>query len=249
MLCTRSVLNAPQLGSGAGVGALCTIPATLSTRSQHTPGRNRGFGAGAGQPRAPATRHRPHPLPSLPPFTEPPAKQGCGRAAPLEGGSNAAQFMTRGTSTTSAQKPALHRGRDVLTKYMAGFASSVPCDTSLDRGHGHNASAAGGIRTHMPVRTAPFEDAMYTVPSPPRWRPSLRPPPGRAARQTTIAGARHSSATAYATNRPSSSISAAGATTTPAGSPPVAGISRTSSPARRAISDPAATSQRCTPRS
>ena len=37
------------------------------------------------------------------------------------------------------------------------------------------ASAAGGIRTHMPVRTAPFEDAMYTVPSPPRWGASLRP--------------------------------------------------------------------------
>ena len=58
--CTRSVLSTPGLGSGAGVGVLCTIPATLSTRSatksEKRLARAQSWGALEGQPRAEATR-------------------------------------------------------------------------------------------------------------------------------------------------------------------------------------------------
>ena len=53
-LCMKSIRCTTGLGSGADVDALCRFLVTLSAQ-------NRGFGAGAAQIAAPATRHSPHP--------------------------------------------------------------------------------------------------------------------------------------------------------------------------------------------
>jgi hypothetical protein len=77
-LCMKSMRNTTGLGPGAGVDALCRFPGTLSAQS-------RGLGAGAGRPRAQATRDRRHP-PTLPaPFTEPIAGHSREGAQPSAG--------------------------------------------------------------------------------------------------------------------------------------------------------------------
>ena len=72
-LCTRSVPSTPGLGSGASVGAPCTIPVTIPTHSRHTVAKKtheRPDSAGAYRP--------PSSTPPSAPFTGPLANHGRG---------------------------------------------------------------------------------------------------------------------------------------------------------------------------
>jgi hypothetical protein len=131
-------------------------------------------------------------------------------------------------------------------------------------GKGASRSTAGGIRTHTSRRTMPFEGIVSTVPPPPRGGPSLGGRPDRRQRRRRPS-ARDTGSRAidgrdrrtppslgydYSRTRASSSSArTAGATRMPSGSSPRSGNRWIVSPARAAISWPAARSQSLRPRS